>query len=206
MKEENQKYLFWSSGGSEAFMAHAVKRYMELTGTIKIADAVKLDACKKNIALMNRRGMKDKFHTWIEKKRTAELIAKTKNPKAKARVTVAQRLKGNFISDLNYRYYWPIMSAAYAAAASGDVYYLRPDRVNGEPYDFPNSHWVDYELPELKKNKKVTKLTEATMKQVRLGKDKNGEDEKYGGQFADMQPTKETIRIENGRVQEVRES
>lgn len=132
---------------------------------MKIAKAVKRPACTTaGLTDMKRPTMINSFDTWIEQNEKAEHIKK--HPQDKNKVfKFSWRPSVKYLSHgkLNYDYYWAAMSAGYAAGAHGEVHYLRPDRAAGETGDYPGTHWVNYELPELVKNKAVKVVKEFTM-------------------------------------------
>lgn len=166
-------FLFWSSGGTEsddvkqAFQKGAIWRYeagLSKPRKYKIASAVHQPKCTKDLAPMKRESLTDGFIDWVQEKAKEEHIKKHPKDKGKRfqyvwRTGLQREAKGT----LNYDFYWAEMSAGYAKGAHGEVHYLRPKRAPGETGDYPGKHWVNYELPELKKNTKVTVVKEFNM-------------------------------------------
>ena len=132
---------------------------------MKIAKAVKRQQCRdEGLTEMKRPKMIGMFDKWIEQKEKDKHLRKKPQDKNKI-FKFHWRNGARYISHgkLNYDFYWAVMSAGYAAGAHGEVHYLRPDRAAGETGDYPGTHWVTYELPELVKNKAVTVVKEFTM-------------------------------------------
>lgn len=86
----------------------------------------------------------------MEKRYSDAVIKKSKDKKWLG--TVLKDTQGS----LNYHHYWAVRSVGFAAAASGEAHYLRPERKAGEVGDYPGKHWGNHELPQLKKDPDIT--------------------------------------------------
>ena len=160
--------LFWSASGDKGFEWGAIPKYVESSKRTKISVAVLSDPCKTDLASMQRSEMIKMFDLWMDDWKKTENIKKhtDKHPKDKNKIfkyKFPTKVREVARGKLNYDNYWAVMSAGYAAGARGSVHYFRPDRRDGETGDFPGTHWVNYELPELKKNSQVTYVEEVTM-------------------------------------------
>lgn len=161
-----EKLLFWSSGSSDAFRKGAIEPYAKKEGRFLIADmASSADCRKEGLASIDRKSIKAQIKDWKQKEEVENYHEKNKkqaNKKYKYTYIWAPGADEEAYTTVGRKYYWPVMSQGFADAASGEVLYLRPDR-NGDLEDYAGGIWKDYELPALKANSRVKKVTEVTM-------------------------------------------
>lgn len=162
---ESGEFLFWTAAGNKAFEA-AIPGYAESVNMMQIAKAAAEKKCQDaGLSGMGRPQLNNFVRKFIQDR----IMDEEKKKNGKTGIPQPNAVQSQQIKDrISYDFFWPVMSAGYAKAASGKVVYVRPDNA----VENPMSHWVRYEWPQLRKNSKVTEVHEVTFDvDMNVGKD-----------------------------------
>lgn len=161
---EPDEFIFWISGGDHDFQNKVVNGY---PGKNPIGEAVEKVGNKCKTPAMDALGAEIKKTLGDELVKVVEDRTQ-KDPKNKGKKITPDA--GDYKEGarrMGYKY-WAVLSIGYARAASGKVAFVRPDDMLVVR---PDSIWVEYERPELKKNfpAKVTEVKEQMFKRPQGG-------------------------------------